>query len=74
MKTQNLLILTALFAGLLAPAAHADTFLQYSTPSSNDTITFDGTTLTGTAIPVNLSYLDGSGPATGTFGTVGWKA
>jgi hypothetical protein len=67
MKRQNLVIVLATIAGLFAPIAHADTFLQSSTTSSSNTISFDGTTLTGTAIPVDLSYLDGSGPATGTL-------
>jgi hypothetical protein len=67
MKSQSLFIVFATIAGLFAPIAHADTFLQYSTTSSSDTISFDGTTLTGTAIPVDLSYLDGAGPATGTL-------
>jgi PEP-CTERM motif len=68
-KKQNLLILAAAIAGVLAPIAHADTFLQYSTPSATSTITFDGTTLTGTAIPVTLAYLDPAtgAPATGTL-------
>jgi hypothetical protein len=69
MKKQNLLVLAAAVAGILAPMAHADTFLQYLAPSTTSTITFDGTTLTGTAIPVELSYLDpvSGGPATGTL-------
>jgi hypothetical protein len=68
MKKQNLLLLSAALVGLLAPAAHADTFLQFST-SSSDLITFDGTTLSGSAIPVTLDYLDpvSGGPATGTL-------
>jgi hypothetical protein len=67
MKMQNRLIVFATIAGLFAPIAHASTFLQYSTTSSSNTIAFDGTTVTGTAIPVDLSYLVGSGPATGTL-------
>jgi hypothetical protein len=69
MKKSNLTILAAMAIGVLAPIAHADTFLQYSTTSSATSISFDGTTLTGTAIPVNLSYLDpvSGAPATGTL-------
>jgi PEP-CTERM motif len=68
-KKQNLLILAAAIAGVFAPIAHADTFLQYSTPTATSTISFDGTTLTGSAIPVTLDYLDPvtGAPATGTL-------
>jgi hypothetical protein len=69
MKKQNLFVVAIITAGLMAPAAHADTFLQYLAPSTATTISFDGTTLTGTAIPVELSYLDpvSGAPATGTL-------
>src|SRR5580698_1828280 len=69
MKKQNLLIFSAALVLALPPVAHADTFLQYSTTSSSNTISFNGTTLTGSAIPVNLSYLDplAGAPATGTL-------
>jgi hypothetical protein len=69
MKIQNLFVAAIVTGGLMAPAAHADTFLQYLAPSTTTTISFDGTTLTGTAIPVELSYLDpvSGAPATGTL-------
>lgn len=69
MKIQNLFVVAIVTGGLLAPAAHADTFLQYLSTSSTNSVTFDGSTLTGTAIPVNLSYLDpvSGAPATGTL-------
>lgn len=69
MKKHDLLILAAAIAGVLAPIAHAGTFLQYLTPNATSTVTFDGTTLTGTAIPVTLTYLDPvtGAPATGTL-------
>ena len=69
MNKRSLLIFPALVLGLLAPKAQADTFLQYLAPSTATSITFDGTTLTGTAIPVELSYLDpvSGAPATGTL-------
>jgi hypothetical protein len=69
MKKQNLLIFSSALIGLLTPIAQADTFLQYSTTSSSNTISFDGTTLTGSAIPVDLSYLDpvAGAPLTGTL-------
>jgi hypothetical protein len=68
-KKHRLLVLAATIAGMIAPLAHADTFLEYSTPNATSTITFDGTTLTGTAIPVTLDYLDPvtGAPATGTL-------
>jgi hypothetical protein len=68
-KKHDLLILAAAIAGVLAPIAHAGTFLQYLTPNATSTVTFDGTTLTGTAIPVTLTYLDPvtGAPATGTL-------
>jgi PEP-CTERM motif-containing protein len=66
MRRQILLVVLATIAPLFAPIAHADDFVQYSTPSSSY-ISFDGTTLTGIAIPLDLSYLDSAGPATGTL-------
>jgi hypothetical protein len=73
MKKQNLLIISAALASLFAPMAQADTFLQYTTTSASDTISFNGTTLTGSAIPVDLSYLD---PIAGelTTGTLNFSA
>ncbi len=66
-------ILAAAFLVALAPAAHADTFLQYTTTSSATNVTFDGSTLSGTAIPVNLSYLDPV-PGAPTTGTLNFSA
>ncbi len=65
MKRQSLIVVFATVAALSASVAHADDFLQNSTPSSSY-LGFDGTTLTGIAIPLDLSYLDGAEPATGT--------
>jgi hypothetical protein len=62
MKRQIPLVVLVTIAALSAPIAHADSFLKYSSPSSSST-SFDGTTFTGIAIALDLSNLDGAGPA-----------
>ncbi len=66
MKRQSLLVVLVTIAALFAPIAHADDFLQFSTPSSSY-IGFGGNTLTGIAIPLDLSYLESAGPAAGAL-------
>lgn len=66
MKRQSLLIVCATMAALSAPIVHADNFLQFTTPSSSY-IGFGGNTSTGIAIPLDLSYLESTGPAAGTL-------
>jgi hypothetical protein len=67
MKKQRLIILAAAIAVASAPAAHADTFLQFLTQSGS-TVNFDGSTISGSAT-VDLSYLDPEpgAPTTATF-------
>lgn len=71
MKKHHLLIIAVSIVGAFAPFAQATpvTFLQYATPTGTGNISFDGTTLTGSAISVTLDYLDPvtGAPATGTL-------